>query len=108
MKSVGEVMGIGRSFEEAFQKALRMVNDAYAGFSPFYFKNKTTTETDFRNPTDKRMLQLAKALYTDDIMEGYHGDQTTVQRLHELTHIDLWFLNRMNNIIEIYKKLRVS
>lgn len=101
MKSVGEVMGIGRSFEEAFQKALRMVNDAYSGFSPFFLKK--TTASDFENPTDKRMLALARALYTDDLTCA--GDQSVVQRLHELSKIDLWFLHRMNHIIDIYKKL---
>ncbi|CAD5208892.1 unnamed protein product [Bursaphelenchus xylophilus] len=106
MKSVGEVMGIGRSFEEAFQKALRMVNDNYSGFSPFYWKSGNTSESDFTNPTDKRMLALARALFTDDIMEDYEGDLNTVHRLHQLTDIDLWFLNRMNHIIDIYKQLK--
>ncbi|CAD5206264.1 unnamed protein product [Bursaphelenchus okinawaensis] len=105
MKSVGEVMGIGRNFEEAFQKALRMVNDSYSGFSPFYWKGNTK-ESEFVNPTDKRMMALAKALFTDDIMEGYKGELNTVHRLHELTNIDLWFLYRMNHIIDIYKQLR--
>jgi carbamoyl-phosphate synthase/aspartate carbamoyltransferase/dihydroorotase len=61
MKSVGEVMGIGRCFEEAFQKALRMVNDHYTGFSPTFI-HRATTEQDFTKPTDKRMLLIAHAM----------------------------------------------
>ncbi|KAI6219197.1 CAD protein [Aphelenchoides fujianensis] len=96
MKSVGEVMGIGRSFEEAFQKALRMVNDQYSGFSPRVFRRQTTDE-DFTKPTDKRMLALARAMH----LEG-----RTVDELHGLTHIDRWFLHRMHNIADIYHRLQ--
>jgi carbamoyl-phosphate synthase/aspartate carbamoyltransferase/dihydroorotase len=70
MKSVGEVMGIGRCFEEAFQKALRMVNDHYSGFSPTFI-HRATTEQDFTKPTDKRMLLIAKAMQV--IMKFYEG-----------------------------------
>lgn len=96
MKSVGEVMGIGRSFEEAFQKALRMVNEHYEGFSPYLHKGQTREE-DFTHPTDKRMLALARALYKCEF---------SLEQLHEWTRIDRWFLYRMQNIIDVYKKLR--
>ncbi|KAI1729714.1 carbamoyl-phosphate synthase L chain, ATP binding domain-containing protein [Ditylenchus destructor] len=95
MKSVGEVMGIGRSFEEGFQKALRMVNDNYEGFSPFSFKRRTE-EADFTHPTDKRILLIARALYKNDF---------TLEQIHEMTKIDRWFLYRMQNIVDIYKRL---
>ncbi len=108
MKSVGEVMGIGRSFEEAFQKALRMVNDNIDGFSPIAFGQQPTDEVnqrgyskssgscqDFQSPTDQRMLALAVALYNNSY---------DLERLHRLTQIDRWFLHRMKNLIEIYKK----
>ncbi|KAI6208543.1 CAD protein [Aphelenchoides besseyi] len=95
MKSVGEVMGIGRSFEEAFQKALRMVNDNYTGFSPKIFRRKPTDD-DFINPTDKRMLAIARSM---------HAGDRTVEEIHRLTHIDRWFLHRMQNIADIYSRL---
>uniref|UniRef100_A0A0K0F2V2 CAD protein n=1 Tax=Strongyloides venezuelensis TaxID=75913 RepID=A0A0K0F2V2_STRVS len=98
MKSVGEVMGIGRNFEEAFQKALRMVSENYWGFSPFLF-GRQTTENDFTTPTDKRMLAIARALYRNEF---------TLEELYNLTKIDRWFLYRMKHIIDIYKKLRKS
>ncbi|VDN19462.1 unnamed protein product [Cylicostephanus goldi] len=97
MKSVGEVMGIGRSFEEAFQKALRMVSDHADGFSPYTFPRQPTDEvSDLEKPTDKRMFALARGMY--------HGD-FDVEKAYKLTHIDRWFLYRMNNIVEIYHKL---
>ncbi|VDM80193.1 unnamed protein product, partial [Strongylus vulgaris] len=95
MKSVGEVMGIGRSFEEAFQKALRMVSDHADGFSPYTFPRMPTDE-DLEKPTDKRMFALARGMY--------HGD-FDVEKAYNLTHIDRWFLYRMQNIVEIYHKL---
>uniref|UniRef100_A0A915EA35 ATP-grasp domain-containing protein n=1 Tax=Ditylenchus dipsaci TaxID=166011 RepID=A0A915EA35_9BILA len=95
MKSVGEVMGIGRSFEEGLQKALRMVNDSNEGFSPFTFK-RPTVEDDFIHPTDKRIQALSRALYKNEY---------TLEQLYEWTKIDKWFLYRMQNIIETYKKL---
>uniref|UniRef100_A0A0N4Z9R3 CAD protein n=1 Tax=Parastrongyloides trichosuri TaxID=131310 RepID=A0A0N4Z9R3_PARTI len=96
MKSVGEVMGIGRNFEEAFQKALRMVSENYWGFSPFLFGRKTV-EDDFTTPTDKRMLALSRALYKNDF---------TLEELYQLTKIDRWFLYRMEHITSLYKELR--
>ncbi|PIO77195.1 aspartate carbamoyltransferase [Teladorsagia circumcincta] len=96
MKSVGEVMGIGRSFEEAFQKALRMVSDHADGFSPSAFLRKPTNE-DLSNPTDKRMFAIARGMFYGDF---------DVEKVHELTSIDKWFLHRMHNIVEIHHKLQ--
>ncbi|XGW23767.1 hypothetical protein V3C99_005746 [Haemonchus contortus] len=95
MKSVGEVMGIGRSFEEAFQKALRMVSDHADGFSPDAFHRKPTNE-DLSNPTDKRMFAIARGMFYGDF---------NVEKTYALTHIDRWFLYRMHNIVDIYHKL---
>ncbi|GMR52785.1 hypothetical protein PMAYCL1PPCAC_22980 [Pristionchus mayeri] len=96
MKSVGEVMGIGRSFEEAFQKALRMVSDSADGFSPKVFP-RTPTDNDLSCPTDKRMFALARGLFYGDF---------DVAKAHQLTAIDKWFLHRMHNIVEIAHKIR--
>ncbi|XP_070163752.1 multifunctional protein r isoform X2 [Polyergus mexicanus] len=89
MKSVGEVMAIGRKFEEAFQKALRMANENVNGFDPYV---KTINDEDLEKPTDKRMFVLAAS-----IKAGY-----TIDRLYELTKIDRWFLEKMKNIIDNY------
>ncbi|KAH9630733.1 hypothetical protein HF086_004024 [Spodoptera exigua] len=95
MKSVGEVMSIGRSFEEAFQKALRMVDENVNGFDP---NIKKVNEDELREPTDKRMFVLAAAL-----RNGY-----TVDKLYELTKIDPWFLQKFKNIIDYYKILEAD
>ncbi|ESO10209.1 hypothetical protein HELRODRAFT_186717 [Helobdella robusta] len=90
MKSVGEVMAIGRKFEEAFQKALRMVDEQVDGFDPTI---KTANDEDLENPTDQRMFVLAASFrngYTDD-------------RLHELTKIDKWFLHKFRKIANFHK-----
>uniref|UniRef100_A0A480RTH8 carbamoyl-phosphate synthase (ammonia) n=1 Tax=Sus scrofa TaxID=9823 RepID=A0A480RTH8_PIG len=86
MKSVGEVMGIGRSFEEAFQKALRMVDENCVGFDHTV---KPVSDMELETPTDKRIFVVAAALWA-----GY-----SVDRLYELTRIDRWFLHRMKRII---------
>ncbi|CAL8315987.1 unnamed protein product [Lota lota] len=87
MKSVGEVMAIGRRFEEAFQKALRMVDENCVGFDHTI---KPASETELQMPTDKRIFVLASALKA-----GY-----TVDHLYDLTKIDRWFLNKMKNIAD--------
>lgn len=92
MKSVGEVMAIGRRFEEAFQKALRMVDENVNGFDP---NLKPVSEEELMTPTDKRMFVLAAALKA-----GY-----TVDKLYDLTKIDRWFLEKMRNIILINLEL---
>lgn len=92
MKSVGEVMAIGRKFEEAFQKALRMVDESVSGFDPSI---RNASDDELKCPTDKRMFVLAAAL-----KDGY-----SVDRLYELTKIDRWFLHKMKNIIECQTEL---
>uniref|UniRef100_A0A096M667 Multifunctional protein CAD n=1 Tax=Poecilia formosa TaxID=48698 RepID=A0A096M667_POEFO len=87
MKSVGEVMAIGRSFEEAFQKALRMVDENCVGFDHTI---KPVSEKELQTPTDKRIFVLASAFKA-----GYSVDQ-----LYELTKIDRWFLHKMKNIAD--------
>uniref|UniRef100_A0A8D2JFS3 Carbamoyl-phosphate synthetase 2, aspartate transcarbamylase, and dihydroorotase n=1 Tax=Varanus komodoensis TaxID=61221 RepID=A0A8D2JFS3_VARKO len=86
MKSVGEVMAIGRSFEEAFQKALRMVDENCVGFDHTVKPASDELET----PTDKRIFVLAAALRA-----GY-----SIERLYELTKIDRWFLHKMKSITD--------
>lgn len=93
MKSVGEVMSIGRKFEEAFQKALRMVDGNVDGFDPDLYP---VNENVLKEPTDKRMFVLAAAL-----QEGY-----TIDQLYELTKIDRWFLQKMKNIIDYNTKMK--
>uniref|UniRef100_A0AAQ6ADD8 Multifunctional protein CAD n=1 Tax=Amphiprion ocellaris TaxID=80972 RepID=A0AAQ6ADD8_AMPOC len=101
MKSVGEVMAIGRSFEEAFQKALRMVDENCVGFDHTI---KPVSEKELQTPTDKRIFVLAAAFRA-----GY-----TVDQLYELTKIDRWFLHKMKNIadherlLETYNQVRNS
>ncbi|KAL3102816.1 hypothetical protein niasHS_000774 [Heterodera schachtii] len=106
MKSVGEVMAIGRSFEEALQKAFRMVNDHNDGFSPHIFKEKVT-EKDLRDPTDKRMQAVARALYTNEPNTAgtVCCNDEFVHFLHQCTRIDKWFLYRMKTIVDMYRTL---
>lgn len=92
MKSVGEVMAVGRKFEEAFQKALRMVDENVTGFDPYI---RTANDDELEKPTDKRMFVLAAA-----IKAGY-----SIDRLYELTKIDRWFLSKFKNIISYYDLL---
>ena len=87
MKSVGEVMAIGRKFEEAFQKALRMVDENVMGFDPYL---KDVNDEELEEPTDKRMFVVAAAL-----KQGY-----SVDKLYDLTKIDRWFLEKMKKIID--------
>nr|NVI70448.1 rudimentary [Cucujiformia] len=87
MKSVGEVMAIGRKFEEAFQKALRMVDENVSGFDPYIQK---VEDTELEQPTDKRMFVVAAAL-----KNGY-----SIDKLYNLTKIDRWFLKKMKNIVD--------
>ncbi|KAG8536136.1 hypothetical protein GDO81_027043, partial [Engystomops pustulosus] len=87
MKSVGEVMSVGRSFEEAFQKALRMVDENCVGFDHTV---KAASDEELATPTDKRIFVLAAALRA-----GYD-----IERLYDLTKIDRWFLHKMKNITD--------
>ncbi|OQV15901.1 CAD protein [Hypsibius exemplaris] len=95
MKSIGEVMAIGRTFEEAFQKALRMVDEHVTGFDP---SQETVCVETLTNPTDKRMLVLAAALSKD----------YSIDEIHKLTNIDKWFLSRMKNITDYARQLRTN
>ncbi|CAH0382214.1 unnamed protein product [Bemisia tabaci] len=92
MKSVGEVMSVGRCFEEAFQKAFRMVDENVSGFDPYL---KAVSDEELEQPTDKRIFVLAAA-----IKANY-----SIQRLYDLTKIDKWFLYKMVNIINMYTLL---
>ena len=96
MKSVGEVMAIGRNFEEAIQKGLRMIGQGMHGF----VANKEFAVKDIdealSHPTDKRIFVIAHALE-----KGY-----TVEKIHDLTKIDLWFLEKLRNIIDTEHELQ--
>ena len=97
MKSVGEVMGIGRTMEESIQKALRQVDPSIAGFQP---KNRYETMAALRKeleyPTDKRIFAIAQAL---------HEKSMSVQEIHDITKIDLWFLRRLENIVHVWDEM---
>ena len=94
MKSVGEVMSLGRSFEEVLQKAIRMLDVGFNGFvcNDIEFQN---LDKELAEPTDKRILVIASAL-----QQGY-----SINRIHELTKISKWFLFKMKNIVEMEKQL---
>jgi carbamoyl-phosphate synthase large subunit len=95
MKSVGEVMAVGRSFEEAIQKAARMLQIGMYGLvanENYSFEN---LEKELRHPTDERLFGIAEAL-----KKGF-----TVQRIHELTRIDSWFLYKIKNIVDCEARL---
>ena len=90
MKSVGEIMSIGRSFEEMIQKGLRMIGQGMHGFVGNDHVKFQDLDEELANPTDLRIFAIAQALE-----EGY-----TVERIYELTKIDLWFIERMKNIVD--------
>ena len=95
MKSVGEVMAIGRNFEEAIQKGLRMIGQGMHGFVANKHLHTDELEKALSQPTDKRIFFIAQALH-----EGY-----SVEKIHELTKIDNWFLLKLENIIKHEKAL---
>ncbi len=95
MKSVGEVMSIGRTFEEVIQKGLRMIGQGMHGFVGNNQRDLPELEHALKEPTDKRIFAIAQALF-----KGY-----TVDRIHELTKIDKWFLYKLQNIIATAKEL---
>lgn len=95
MKSVGEVMAIGRTFEEAIQKGLRMIGQGMHGFVGNRDIKIENIDTSLSEPTDKRIFVIAKAM-----REGY-----TVKRIHQLTKIDKWFLHKLEHIIETERDL---
>ena len=96
MKSVGEIMSIGRSFEEIIQKGLRMIGQGMHGFVCNDHVHFDDLDEELANPTDMRVFAIAQALE-----EGY-----TVERIEELTKIDPWFLSRLKNIVDMKHQLQ--
>lgn len=96
MKSVGEVMAIGRNFEEAIQKGLRMIGQGMHGFVENKELEIENIDVALREPTDKRVFIISKAMH-----KGY-----TVDQIHELTKIDKWFLQKLKHIIDIDEALK--
>ncbi|CAG7556823.1 unnamed protein product [Fusarium equiseti] len=93
MKSVGEVMAIGRTFEESFQKAIRQVDPRFVGFQGDKFED---LDYELQNPTDRRWLAVGQAM----LHENY-----SVDKVHELTKIDKWFLHKLQNIVDCTREL---
>lgn len=96
MKSVGEVMAIGRNFEESIQKGLRMIGQGMHGFVENKELEIEDIDAALREPTDKRIFVISKAMH-----KGY-----TVDQIHELTKIDHWFLHKLKHIIDIDEDLK--
>ena len=96
MKSVGEVMAIGRTFEEAIQKGLRMIGQGMHGFVENKELKIDDIDAALREPTDKRVFVISKAMH-----KGY-----TVDDIHELTKIDKWFLEKLKHIIDIDEAMK--
>ena len=96
MKSVGEVMAIGRNFEEAIQKGLRMIGQGMHGFVENKVLQIDDIEAALKAPTDKRIFVIAKALKRKIF---------NVQQIHEMTKIDLWFLQKLQHIVDIDDEL---
>ncbi|KAI1415998.1 putative carbamoyl-phosphate synthase arginine-specific large chain [Hypoxylon sp. FL1857] len=93
MKSVGEVMAIGRTFEESFQKAIRQVDPKFLGFQGDKFED---LDYELAHPTDRRWLAVGQAM----LHEGY-----TVDRVHELSKIDKWFLHKLQNLVDCTREM---
>ena len=96
MKSVGEIMSIGRSFEEMIQKGLRMIGQGMHGFVGNDHTHFDNVEEELRNPTDLRIFAIAQALE-----EGI-----SVERIEEITKIDRWFLDRLKHIVDLKHQLQ--
>ena len=96
MKSVGEVMAIGRNFEEAIQKGLRMIGQGMHGFVENKELEIDNIDEALREPTDKRVFIISKAMH-----KGY-----TINQIHDLTKIDKWFLYKLKHIIDIDETLK--
>ena len=97
MKSVGEVMAVGRTFEEAIQKGLRMIGQGMHGFVENKELEIDDVDAALREPTDKRIFVISKAM---------HLPQYDIDRIHELTKIDKWFLYKLKHIIDIDETLK--
>lgn len=96
MKSVGEVMAIGRTCEESLQKALRMVDPSIKGFGPRFNYTLDEIKEELAVPTDRRVYAIAQALYEKTM---------TVEEIHDITKIDHWFLRRCENIVKTWDKM---
>lgn len=96
MKSVGEVMAIGRNFEEAIQKGLRMIGQGMHGFVENKELKIDDIDAALREPTDKRVFIISKAMH-----KGY-----TIDQIHDLTKIDRWFLYKLKHIIDIDERMK--
>jgi carbamoyl-phosphate synthase large subunit len=96
MKSVGEVMAIGRTFEESFQKAIRQVDPRFIGFQGDKFDD---LDFELQNPTDRRWLAVGQAM----LHENY-----SVDKVHELTKIDKWFLGKLQNLVDTNRELQAA
>lgn len=94
MKSVGEVMAIGRTFPEVIQKALRMLDISVTGLDPHAYEFGDI-ETELRQATTLRIFAIARAIH----------DGMTLERVHALTQVDHWFLSQINEVVEMYKVL---
>ncbi|KAH9174924.1 carbamoyl-phosphate synthase [Lactarius sanguifluus] len=100
MKSVGEVMAIGRTFEESLMKAVRMVDPRWVGFEVFGKRmDREKLDSALQKPTDMRLFAIAQAMY----LENY-----TVDRIHQLTKIDKWFLHKLENIVDTHRALTAA
>ncbi|KAL7461628.1 hypothetical protein ACHAXS_002047, partial [Conticribra weissflogii] len=98
MKSVGEVMSIGRTMEESLQKALRMVDPSNPGFQPkFRFETMDALMQELKVPTDRRIFAIAQAMYEKTL---------SVAELHDITKIDHWFLRRCESIVKTWDALK--
>ncbi|KAF4121367.1 carbamoyl-phosphate synthase large subunit [Geosmithia morbida] len=96
MKSVGEVMAIGRTFEESFQKAIRQVDPGFLGFQGDRFDD---LDYELQNPSDRRWLAVGQAM----LHENY-----SVDRVHDLTKIDKWFLYKLQNLVDMNRELEAA
>ena len=96
MKSVGEVMSIGRKFEEALQKALRMLGIGLHGLVGNSVKISHNIDSELKNPTDKRVLAIAEA-----IKKNY-----SIDKIYSLSKVDKWFLYKIKNIVETEKEIK--
>lgn len=97
MKSVGEVMSIGRNFEETIQKAIRSIDYQYIGFGSNDIIPKEMIVEELKSPSDIRLFAIANALYNQSL---------TVHEIWELTRIDKWFLNKLQNIITLERVMQ--
>jgi carbamoyl-phosphate synthase large subunit len=98
MKSVGEVMAIGRTFEESLQKGLRMIQQGMHGFVANKKLSIDNMNKALSEPTDRRVFYLSQALQS-----GY-----TIDQIHDLTKIDKWFLQKLQNIVDVAKELKLT